>query len=123
MTNETTASQPKSIGDDAWKSLTTYTGNEIERVYVFEREEFVKLEDVIELLKSRAPAAQASATIQAAPTVSTITLTGHQLVAALDLLAPGLPRDPEELDGDLTFGVVQHKDDDGTVSTGMCCWN
>lgn len=53
----------------------------------------------------------------------TVTLTGHQLLAALDLLAPGLPRDADELDDDLTFGVRQHEDDTGKVATGMCCWN
>lgn len=53
----------------------------------------------------------------------TITLTGHQLRMALDLISPGIPWDRDELDDDLTFGIRQHEDDDGKVSTGMCCWN
>jgi hypothetical protein len=27
------------------------------------------------------------------------------------------------MEDELTFGIVQHKDDEGKVSTGMCCWN
>jgi len=62
-----------------------------------------------------------------APTASvqraTITLTGHQLRMALDFINPDALNDRDQLDNDLTFGVRQHRDDDGTVSTGMCCWN
>lgn len=54
---------------------------------------------------------------------ATITLTGHQLRIALDLINPDGLNDHDQLDDDLTFGVRQHRDDDGTVSTGMCCWN
>ncbi len=61
-----------------------------------------------------------------APQVHTMTLTGHQILAALEFIAPTGPggqRDPGELDDDLTFGVAPHQDDDGNSSTGMCCWN
>jgi hypothetical protein len=42
---------------------------------------------------------------------------------ALDLINPDGLDDRDQLDDELTFGIVQHKDDDGKVSTGMCCWN
>lgn len=54
---------------------------------------------------------------------ATITLSGHQLRIALDLINPDGLADRDQLDDDLTFGVRQHRDDNGTVSTGMCCWN
>jgi hypothetical protein len=52
-----------------------------------------------------------------------ITLDGHQLRTALDLINPDGPNDRDQLEDHLTFGVRQHQDDDGKVSTGMCCWN
>jgi hypothetical protein len=55
--------------------------------------------------------------------IATVTLTGHQLRAALDFLNPDGDDDPDQRDESLTFGIVQHKDDDSTASTGMCCWN
>lgn len=58
-----------------------------------------------------------------APTVPTITLSGHQLRMALDLINPDGPSDDLQMDDELTFGIVQHKDDDGKAATGMCCWN
>ena len=54
---------------------------------------------------------------------ATVTLNGHQLREALDFINPDGPQDRDQLDDDLTFGVRQHKDDDGKISTGMCCWN
>lgn len=54
---------------------------------------------------------------------STVTLDGHQLRMALDFINPDGLCDRDQLDNDLTFGVRQHQDDDGKVSTGMCCWN
>jgi len=79
-------------------------------------------------LRALAPACASAASVAAplapyAQAANMITLTGHQLVAALDLIAPGMPRDADELDNDLTFGVRQHKDDYGVVANGMCCWN
>ena len=53
----------------------------------------------------------------------TITLTGHQLRIALELINPDGLDDRDQMDDDLTFGVRQHQDDDGKISTGMCCWN
>lgn len=53
----------------------------------------------------------------------TTTLTGHQLRMALDLINPGGPDERDELDDQLMFGIRQHCDDDGKVSTDMCCWN
>jgi len=55
--------------------------------------------------------------------IATVTLTGHQLRAALEFLNPDGDDDPDQRDESLTFGIVQHKDDDGAVSIGMCCWN
>lgn len=55
--------------------------------------------------------------------VPTVTLSGHQLHMALDLINPDGPADRDQLDEELTFGVVQHKDDDGKAATSMCCWN
>jgi hypothetical protein len=55
--------------------------------------------------------------------IPTITMTGYQLRAALEFINPGGDDEPDERDNDLTFGIVQHKDDAGTVSTGLCCWN
>ena len=52
-----------------------------------------------------------------------IVLSGHQLRMALDLINPGGPDERDELDDQLLFGIRQHRDDDGKVSTGMCCWN
>lgn len=70
---------------------------------------------------SRALAA-ATAPKPAAP-VQQITLTGNQLRQALDFINPDGPADELQCGDDLTFGVRQHQDDDGAVSTGMCCWN
>lgn len=53
----------------------------------------------------------------------TITLSGHQLRMALDLINPDGPTDEDQLDDYLYFGVRQHKDDNGKIDTGMCCWN
>jgi hypothetical protein len=55
--------------------------------------------------------------------VQTVCMDGHQLKEALEFLAPDRDEDPDQLDDWLTFGVVKHKDDDGNVSTGLCCWN
>lgn len=54
---------------------------------------------------------------------ATITLDGHQLRMALEFINPDGLADRDQLDNDLTFGVRQHRDDDGKVGTGMCCWN
>lgn len=65
-----------------------------------------------------------SATAPATPAI--ITLNGHQIKAALDLIAPADlhgNRDADELEGDLTFGNRHHRDDDGKEGFGMCCWN
>lgn len=55
--------------------------------------------------------------------VATVTLDGHQLRAALEFINPDGEGDPDQLDDWLTFGVVQHKDDNGEAATGLCCWN
>ncbi|MEM8511162.1 hypothetical protein RCH14_000453 [Massilia sp. MP_M2] len=55
--------------------------------------------------------------------IATVTLNGHQLREALDFINPDGAGDPDQLDDDLTFGVVQYKDDEGQGATGMCCWN
>ena len=55
--------------------------------------------------------------------IATVTMTGHQLREALDFINPDGDDDPEQRDNDLTFGIVQHKDDNGKVATGLCCWN
>lgn len=52
-----------------------------------------------------------------------IVLSGHQLRMALDLINPGGPDERDELEDELMFGIRQHRDDDGKVSTDMCCWN
>lgn len=54
---------------------------------------------------------------------ATVTLDGHQLRMALDFINPDGLDDRDQMDNDLTFGVRQHQGDDGTISTGMCCWN
>ena len=54
---------------------------------------------------------------------ATVTLTGNQLRAALDFINPDGPADEGQCSDDLTFGIVQHKDDGGKVETSMCCWN
>jgi hypothetical protein len=53
----------------------------------------------------------------------TITLSGHQLRMALDLINPDGPSDSDQLDDWLYFGERQHRDDDGKEGIGMCCWN
>jgi len=55
--------------------------------------------------------------------IATVTMTGHQLREALDFINPDGDDDNEQRDNWLTFGIVQHKDDEGKASTGMCCWN
>jgi hypothetical protein len=55
--------------------------------------------------------------------IATVTLSGHQLREAMDFINPDGEGDPDQLDDELTFGIVQHKDDDGKESTGMCCWS
>jgi len=55
--------------------------------------------------------------------IATVTLSGHQLREALDFINPDGDDDEDQRDNELTFGIVQHKDDDGAVATGMCCWN
>lgn len=55
-----------------------------------------------------------------------ITLTGHQLKEALELISPVGPdgaHDVNELENDLTFGMCHHRDDNGKEAFGMCCWN
>jgi hypothetical protein len=55
--------------------------------------------------------------------IATVTLSGHQLRMALDLINPDGPSDDIQMGDELTFGIVQHKDDEGKATTGMCCWN
>jgi hypothetical protein len=55
--------------------------------------------------------------------IATVTLTGHQLHQALEFINPDGDADPDQLEDELTFGIVQHKDDDGKASIGLCCWN
>lgn len=55
--------------------------------------------------------------------IATVTMNGHQLREALEFINPGGDDEPDERDDELTFGVVQVKDDTGHVSTGLCCWN
>jgi len=54
---------------------------------------------------------------------TTVMLSGHQLRMALDLINPGGLDERDELDDQLLFGIRQHRDDDGKISTDMCCWN
>jgi len=56
-------------------------------------------------------------------TVPTVTMDGHQLKEALEFINPDDTTEPDQLDDELTFGVVKHIDDDGKVSNGLCCWN
>lgn len=42
------------VPSDAWKMLSTHTGKEIAAIYVYEREEFVRLDDVVALLATQA---------------------------------------------------------------------
>lgn len=53
----------------------------------------------------------------------TVTLTGYQLRAALEIINPDGITDEEQLSDELTIGIRKHEDDDGKVETGMCCWN
>jgi len=55
--------------------------------------------------------------------IATVTLNGHQLREALDFINPDGEGDPDQLDDDLTFGIVQHEDDEGKAKSSMCCWN
>jgi hypothetical protein len=55
--------------------------------------------------------------------IVTVTLNGHQLREALEFINPDGARDPDQLNDELTFGIVQHKDDESQATTGMCCWN
>jgi hypothetical protein len=55
--------------------------------------------------------------------ITTVTMNGHQLREALDFINPDGDDDEDQRDNDLTFGIVQHKDDDGNAATGLCCWN
>jgi len=55
--------------------------------------------------------------------IATVTLNGHQLREALDFINPDGAGDPDQLDDDLTFGIVQYEDDEGKAKSGMCCWN
>lgn len=55
--------------------------------------------------------------------VPTVTLSGHQMREALGFINPDGDADLDQLDDELTFGIVQHQDDNGCVATGMCCWN
>jgi hypothetical protein len=55
--------------------------------------------------------------------IATVTMTGHQLREALEFINPDGPADELQCEDELTFGIVQHTDDDGKVSTGLCCWN
>lgn len=55
--------------------------------------------------------------------IATVTMTGHQLREALDFINPDGDDDADQRDDWLTFGIVQHKNDDGDATTGLCCWN
>jgi len=55
--------------------------------------------------------------------IATVTLNGHQLREALEFINPDGDDDEDQRDNELTFGIVQHKDDDGNAATGLCCWN
>lgn len=55
--------------------------------------------------------------------IATVTMNGHQLREALEFIAPGPDAAPDEMDNELTFGIVQHAADDGKATTGLCCWN
>lgn len=55
--------------------------------------------------------------------IATVSMNGHQLMEALEFIAPDRDAEPDQMDNDLTFGIVQHKDDDGQALTGLCCWN
>ena len=70
-----------------------------------------------------APVAQPAEQVEAVGQVQTITLDGHQLRMALELINPDGLDDLDQMDDYLSFGVRQHQDDDGKISTGMCCWN
>lgn len=52
-----------------------------------------------------------------------VTMNANQLREALNFINPDGPSDALQCEDELTFGIRQHRDDDGTVSTGLCCWN
>lgn len=52
-----------------------------------------------------------------------VTLTVKQLLDAIEFLAPEYLSDPDQVETEILFGVVQHQDDEGNVGTAMCCWN
>lgn len=89
-----------------------------------------KVMEVMDMLKAGAPSAPGTPEAPADKHlpgwergIATVTLTGHQLRQALDFINPDGDDDEDQRDDDLTFGIVQHKDDDGTTKTGLCCWN
>ena len=66
-------------------------------------------------------AAQVAQALEARPV--TVTLGCSQLREALDFIIPDRDIDPTQWEYDITFGIVQHSDDDGIVTRDMCCWN
>lgn len=80
--------------------------------------EILSLKEKLNGRVSAAPVSQPAAQYS-----QTVTMTGYQLRDALDFINPDGPGDADQCESDLTFGVRQHKDDDGKVSTGLCCWN
>lgn len=78
---------------------------------------------VSEMARLRARIAELEDITLAPAPLAAITLDGHQLRMALEFINPDGPENNEQLDDSLTFGIRQHGDDDGKISTGMCCWN
>jgi hypothetical protein len=74
------------------------------------------LDAVVRLMRRAAPLAHPIGQ-------GSVTLTGNQLRAALDFINPDGPGDEDQCNDELTFGIRQHRDDEGKVDTGMCCWN
>lgn len=58
-----------------------------------------------------------------ASNVPTVTISGAQLAEALEFINPDGAACPEQLEDELTFGMVNHRADDGTIGYGLCCWN
>lgn len=58
-----------------------------------------------------------------ASNVPTVTISGAQLAEALEFINPDGAASPEQLEDELTFGMVNHRADDGTIGYGLCCWN
>lgn len=77
---------------------------------------------VSEITKLKARIAELELQWASRPTPS-VRLTAFQLQEVLSFLAPDRDSDPEQWEGEVTLGIVRHKDDDGTdLGKALCCW-